>query len=104
MASGPAIADLQRLSEEVARDPGSSSFLPLADAYRRLGKTQAALRVCLRGLERSPGHVEGHLLLARLYLALGDRERAADAWAVAARLAPDTSDAPPPLGIIHLPR
>lgn len=59
MTSGPAIADLQRLSEEVARDPGSSSFLPLAEAYRRMGKTQAALRVCLRGLERSPGHVGG---------------------------------------------
>src|SRR5690606_14484012 len=98
------IADLQRLSEEVARDPGSSSFLPLADAYRRLGKTQAALRVCLRGLERSPGHVEAHLLLARLYLELGDRERAADEWAVAARLDPDNFDAHRGLGFFHLER
>src|SRR5690606_10935141 len=89
MTSGLAIADLQRLSEEVARDPGSSSYLPLADAYRRLGKTQAALRVCLRGLECSPGHVDGHLLLARLYLELGDRERAADEWAVAVRPDPE---------------
>lgn len=104
MASGPATADLQRLSEEVARDPGSSSFLPLADAYRRLGKTQAALRVCLRGLERSPEHVEAHLLLARLYLELGDRERAADEWAVAARLDPDNFDAHRGLGFFHLER
>ncbi|MFO7259615.1 MAG: tetratricopeptide repeat protein [bacterium] len=104
MTSGPAIADLQRLSEEVARDPGSSSFLPLAEAYRRMGKTQAALRVCLRGLERSPGHVGGHLLLARLYLELGDRERAADEWAVVVRIDPDNFDAHRGLGFFHLER
>ena len=104
MTSGPAIADLQRLSEEVARDPGSSSFLPLADAYRRMGKTQAALRVCLRGLERNPGHVGAHLLLARLYLELGDRERAADEWAMVVRLDPDNFDAHRGLGFFHLER
>src|SRR5690606_4909847 len=104
MTSGPAIADLPRRGGEVARDPGSPSYLPLADAYRRLGKTQAALRVCLRGLERSPGHVDGHLLLARLYLELGDRERAADEWAVAVRLDPENFDAHRGLGFFHLER
>ncbi|HEX7090079.1 MAG TPA: tetratricopeptide repeat protein [Longimicrobiales bacterium] len=104
MRNGPGTADLQRWSEEVARDPGSPSFLPLAEAYRRMGKTEAALRLCLRGLERSPGSVDGHLLLARIYLELGDRERAADEWAVTARLDPDNFDAHRGLGFFHLER
>ncbi|HEY8470672.1 MAG TPA: tetratricopeptide repeat protein [Longimicrobiales bacterium] len=104
MRNGPGTADLQRWSEEVARDPGSPSFLPLAEAYRRMGKTQAALRLCLRGLERCPGSVDGHLLLARIYLELGERERAADEWAITARLDPDNFDAHRGLGFFHLER
>ena len=77
----PASAELQRWSEEVARDPGAPAFVPLADAYRRQGQRQAALRVLLRGLERRPGYIPGHLLLARLYLEEGDGRRAADEWA-----------------------
>jgi tetratricopeptide (TPR) repeat protein len=97
-------AELRRWSEEVARDPGASSFLPLANAYRRQGRREAALRVCLRGLERQPTHVEAHALLAKLYLETGDRERAADEWATVLRLDTRNFDALRGLGFTYLER
>lgn len=100
----PAPADLRRWSEEVARDPGSLSFLPLADFYRRQGQRDAALRLCLRGLERHPDHVAAHGLLARLYLEAGDRERAYDEWGIVLRLDEENFEAHRGLGFYHLER
>jgi tetratricopeptide (TPR) repeat protein len=95
-------ADLQRWSQEVASDPGSLSFLPLVRAYRRQGQREAALRLCLRGLEAHPMNVEGHGLLAILYLEAGDRERAADEWSMVLRLDPGNFDALRGLGFCFL--
>lgn len=100
----PAPADLRRWSDEVARDPGSPSFLPLADFYRRQGQREAALRLCLRGLERNPEHVAGHGLLARLYLESGERERAYDEWGIVLRLDDANFEAHRGLGFYHLER
>jgi hypothetical protein len=63
----PAPADLHRWSEELARNPASLAFLPLARAYRRLGRRDLALQLCLRGLDHHPTHVEAHALLALLH-------------------------------------
>lgn len=82
----PAPSDLQRWSEEVARDPKSLAFLPLARAYRKQGRRDAALRICLRGLEHHPTHVEAHSLLALLYFESGQRARAYDEWSIVLRL------------------
>ncbi|MEX2611381.1 MAG: tetratricopeptide repeat protein [Gemmatimonadota bacterium] len=98
----PVTADLQRWSQEVASDPGSLAFLPLARAYRRQGQRDAALNLCLRGLEAHPMNVEGHGLLALLYLEAGDRERAADEWSMVLRLDPGNFDALRGLGFCYL--
>lgn len=97
-------ADLQRWSEQVARDPGAPAFLPLARAYRRQGRRDAALRVCLRGLERNPSHLEAHGLLALLYLEAGDRARACDEWSIVLRIEPDDFDAHRGMGFYDLER
>ena len=97
-----AVADLQRWSEEVARDPASLAFLPLARAYRRQGRSEAALRLCLRGMERHPENIEAHALLALLYLEKGDRARAADEWSMILRLDPANFEALRGLGFCYL--
>ena len=98
----PDVAELQRWSEEVARDPASMSFLPLARAYRRQGRRDAALSLCLRGLAQHPTHVGAHALLAVLYLESGDRELACDEWSTVLRLDPHNFEAHRGLGFVAL--
>ena len=47
----PTPQQLRQWSEEVAADPGSPAFLPLARHYREAGRHDAALRLVLRGLD-----------------------------------------------------
>lgn len=98
----PAPADLHRWSEELARNPASLAFLPLSRAYRRMGRRDLALQLCLRGLEHHPTHVEAHALLALLYFEAGDRARAADEWATVLRLKPGNFEALRGMGFRHL--
>ncbi|MGD2215830.1 MAG: tetratricopeptide repeat protein [Gemmatimonadales bacterium] len=80
---------LQSLSEEVATNPNSTAFVELAAAYRERGDTERALRLCLRGLQRHPTHVEAHFELGLIYEARGERELALDEWGIVRQLAPD---------------
>jgi tetratricopeptide (TPR) repeat protein len=97
-------ADLQRWSEEVARDPAAPAFIPLAQSYRRRGQLDAAIQLCVRALARHPAHIDGHALLAQLYLELGDHERAGDEWSIVLRLDPDHFEAHRGLGFFWLER
>lgn len=98
------MADLQQLSAEVARDPASPAFLPLAQAYRRQGRAEAAKQLCIRALARDPANLAGHALLAQLYLEAGDEERAGDEWSIVLRLDPDHFEAHRGLGFYWLDR
>lgn len=98
----PAQADLQRWSEEVARDPRSLAFIPLARAYRKQGLRDASLQLCLRGLEAYPANVEAHGLLAMLYLDAGDHQKAADEWSMVLRVDPDNFEALRGMGFCYL--
>ena len=80
--------DVRRLSDELARDPGSRVFVPLGEALRRQGQLDLALKVTLRGLERHPHFVDGHDLLARISVDRGELERAFDEWDMVLRLSP----------------
>jgi len=95
---------VRRWQAEVARDPGADSFVPLADLYRAQGRLDVALRVCWRGLERHPEHVEGHYLLGRIYRDSDDAERAYDEWDIALGLDPDHVPSLRALGFLCLER
>jgi predicted regulator of Ras-like GTPase activity (Roadblock/LC7/MglB family) len=98
----PGPADVQRWSDEVARNPRSLAFLPLARAYRRRGLRDAAIQLCLRGLEHHPYNVEGHSVLALLYLERGDQQLAADEWSMVLRMDPDNFEALRGMGFCYL--
>jgi tetratricopeptide (TPR) repeat protein len=50
-------------------DPTSRVFAPLAEAYRRLGRMDDAISICLEGLEHHPDFHGGRVILAKCYLA-----------------------------------
>lgn len=83
------LTQMRRWQAEVARDPGSPAFVPLADLYRREGRAEVARRLCTRGLQRQPRLVEGHVLLGRLFREAGELEQAFDEWDIALRLDPE---------------
>jgi predicted regulator of Ras-like GTPase activity (Roadblock/LC7/MglB family) len=90
---------VRQWSDELAADPASLAFLPLARAYRDSGKRDAALRLCIRGLERHPNHVDAHHLLGLLYRDAGERVKAEDEWGIALALSPEHAGARREMGL-----
>ncbi|HJU73829.1 MAG TPA: roadblock/LC7 domain-containing protein [Gemmatimonadaceae bacterium] len=78
--------EIRRLSDALASDPASLAFVPLADALRRSGQADVALRIVLRGLERHAYNADAHDVAARVYADLSDWEHAKDEWEMALQL------------------
>jgi predicted regulator of Ras-like GTPase activity (Roadblock/LC7/MglB family) len=95
---------IRRLSDDLARDPSSLVFVPLADELRRAGQLDVAIRVALRGLDRHPYLADAHDVLARIHADRGDVERAADEWEMALRLDPSHAQASLGLGFVDFRR
>jgi len=57
---------IRRLSDELARDPGSLAFLSLARLLAESGRTEAAWRIARRGAERHAASLEASDLVAWL--------------------------------------
>lgn len=96
--------EIRRLSDDLARDPSSLVFMRLAEALRRAGQLDVALRVALRGLDRHPYLADAHDVLARIHADRGDLERAADEWETALRLDPNHAQANLGLGFVDFRR
>jgi tetratricopeptide (TPR) repeat protein len=95
---------VRRWQEEVAHDPASVSFLPLAEVYRREGRLGVARRLLTRGLRHYPENVDAHFLLGRLCGDIGDVEEAVERWEAVLRLDPAHFPAHRSLGFLHLER
>ncbi len=81
--------DIQALTAQLARDPSSLVFLPLAEALRRRGQLDAALTVAVQGSARYPEMAGAYDLVARIRSDRGEGDPAFDAWTTVLRLDPD---------------
>ena len=81
--------DIQTLTAQLARDPSSLVFLPLAESLRRRGQLESALTVATQGAARYPDMAGAWDLLARIQSDRGEGDLAFDAWTTVLRLAPD---------------
>jgi tetratricopeptide (TPR) repeat protein len=80
--------ELRMWSDELARDPSSLVFLPLAETLRRQGQLDLAHKLARRGLERHQHSAEAHDLLARILADRGDLQAAFDEWDMVLALVP----------------
>ncbi|MGH7679946.1 MAG: hypothetical protein ACRENU_15860 [Gemmatimonadaceae bacterium] len=80
--------DVTLWTEELASDPSSLAFLPLAETLRKRGQIDLARKVALRGLERHPHNADAHDQLARIHADAGDLQSAFDEWDMVLRLVP----------------
>ena len=55
--------DIRTLTARVAEEPTSLAFLELAEALRRRGQLDAAVKVARGGLIRYPGLADAHAVL-----------------------------------------
>ena len=92
--------DIRALSEALAADPSSLTFLQLGEALRRRGDLDVALRVALRGVERHPQLPDAHDMAARISADRGELDRAIEEWEMVLQLAPGHAGARKGLGFV----
>lgn len=81
--------DIRALSAVLAADPASLVYVDLAEALRRRGDFEQALRVANGGLARHPEHADGFDCVGRIHVGRDDLPRAREAWGRALAVAPD---------------
>jgi len=70
--------DIERYEQMLADDPQSRAFAPLAEAHRKLGNLDEAIRVAKAGLELHPGYSGGLVVLGRALYEKGELDNAAE--------------------------
>ncbi len=93
--------DIRSMSATLAADPGNLVFLELAEALRRRGQLDAALKVASAGAVRHPGLADARDLCARIHSDLGDGEAAFDAWLEALQIDAEHLGAHKGLGFLY---
>lgn len=95
---------IRELEKRVAREPGSRSFVPLADEYRRAGRLPDAIKTLEGGLLVHEGYVAARVALARAFLEAGRIEDSVAAFSRALADDPSNLVAAKALGDLHLSR
>lgn len=80
MTDSPRDHELERLRERYHENREGRIFAPLADAYRKRGDLDEALRVCRKGLALHPDYSSAHVILAKIHLDRGDQDAAETAF------------------------
>ncbi len=86
--SGASRDDLELLERKHAENPEGRYFVPLANAYRRVGEPERAIELLRAGLEAHPDYLSAHVVLGRCLVDAGQEDAAADAFRHALSLDP----------------
>ena len=93
--------DIHAMSEQLAVEPSSLVFLPLAEELLARGDLPRALRVAQRGAARHAGRLDAHDLVARIALAQGDELLAEQSWATVLAIDPTFGTAHRGIGLLR---
>lgn len=80
---------IEKYQKLYARDPSSTAFAPLAEAYRKAGMVKEAIDVCESGIKHNPAFASGHVALGRALLEKDNLEAATQAFKRATELSSD---------------
>ena len=93
MASNPKSAasamEIDRLATQLAKDPQSKAFLPLAEEYCKVGMWEEAVAVLEDGLKYYPGFITAMVALGRAYDQLNQPTKARAVLEAAVKLSPE---------------
>lgn len=82
-------AEIKKYSEQLAADPKSRSFVPLSDAYRRLGQYDEAIAVAREGVGHHPHYLSGKMALARALFENGELDESQSLLEAVLHVSPD---------------
>ena len=81
--------EIDRLAVQLAKDPHSKAFLPLAEEYCKVGMWEEAVSVLEEGLKHYPGFITAMVALGRAYDQLKQPTKARAVLEGAVKLSPD---------------
>ena len=81
--------EIDRLAIQLAKDPHSKVFLPLAEEYCKVGMCEEAVSVLEEGLKHYPGFITAMVALGRAYDQLNQPTKARAILEGAVKLSPD---------------
>jgi len=64
------------LRKKIEKNPKSILFARLADYYLKQKRIKEALELCTKGCEYNPDYITGNYILAKIYLTMGEHEKA----------------------------
>jgi tetratricopeptide (TPR) repeat protein len=81
--------EIDRLATQLAKDPQSKTFLPLAEEYCKVGMWEEAVSVLEEGLKYYPGFITAMVVLGRAYDQLNQPTKARAVLEGAIKLSPE---------------
>ncbi|HEY7130223.1 MAG TPA: tetratricopeptide repeat protein [Nitrospira sp.] len=81
--------EIDRLATQLAKDPQSKAFLPLAEEYCKVGMWEEAVSVLEAGLKYYPGFITAMVVLGRAYDQLKQTTKARAVLEGAIKLSPE---------------
>ena len=94
--------EIARLRAQLAKDPGSKLFMPLAEEYLKAGMAEEAISALENGLNANPYYMSAKVLLGKAYLQNGDTGKAKEQFEAVVKAIPDNLVANRKLGEIYL--
>ena len=81
--------EIDRLASQLAKDPQSKAFMPLAEEYGKVGMWQEAAGVLEDGLKLYPGFITAMVALGRAYDHMGQATKAKAILEESVKLSPE---------------